>query len=134
MRVMLDTNILISAIYRPQSIPAQAYRKASSPDNDLILCDQILDELRRIFNRKFPTYIPQLERFLSILQYELVQTEETTISEPMELKIRDVKDRPIYRAAVKAHVDYFVTGDNDFLVSGITNPKIVTAQQYINLQ
>lgn len=76
MRVMLDTNILISAIYKPQSVPALAYYKASSPDNDLVLCDQILDELRRIFNRKFPAYIPQLERFLSIAQYELVQTDQ----------------------------------------------------------
>lgn len=133
MRVMLDTNILISAIYKPQSVPALAYNKASSPDNDLILCDQIIDELRRIFNRKFPSYISQLERFLSIAQYELVQTTQTDISNPTESTIRDVKDRPIYRAAMKAQVDYFVTGDNDFLMSGVTHPKIVTAQQFINL-
>jgi hypothetical protein len=52
----------------------------------LVLCDQILDELRRIFNRKFPTYIPQLERFLSIAQYELVQTDQADI--PIKRKPR----------------------------------------------
>ena len=133
MRVMLDTNILISAIYKAQSVPALAYYKASSPDNDLVLCDQILDELRRIFNRKFPAYIPQLERFLSIAQYELVQTDQADLPDQTEAKIRDVKDRPIYRAALKANIDYFVTGDNDFLMSGVTHPKIVTAQQFISM-
>lgn len=133
MRVMLDTNVLISAIYKPQSVPALAYYKASSPDHDLVLCDQILDELRRIFNRKFPTYIPQLERFLSIAQFELIQTSQTDLPDQAESKIRDVMDRPIYRAALKANIDFFVTGDNDFLMSGITHPKIVTAQQFVNL-
>jgi len=49
-----------------------AFSKASELPYRLVLCDQIVDELRRNFNRKFPMRIPVLERFLSIAHYDLV--------------------------------------------------------------
>ena len=69
---MLDTNVPISAVYNPSSTTFQAFRKASEPPYVLVLCDQVIDELRRIFNRKFPTKIQAMERFLSIAHYDLV--------------------------------------------------------------
>ena len=45
--------------------------------------------------------------------------------------IRDVADRPILRAALNAKVDVLLTGDKDFLESGVTNPKIMTAAEFI---
>lgn len=69
---MLDTNVLISAIYNSSGTTFQAFRKASEPPCVLVLCDQVIDELRRIFNRKFPTKIQAMERFLSIAHYDLV--------------------------------------------------------------
>lgn len=71
-KVMLDTNVLISAVYNPSSTTFQAFRKASEPPYVLVLCDQVIDEIRRIFNRKFPTKIQAMERFLSIAHYDLV--------------------------------------------------------------
>ena len=47
--------------------------------------------------------------------------------------IRDVDDRPILRAAIKANVDIIVTGDKDFLESGLTTPQIMTAAEFIKL-
>lgn len=49
-----------------------------------------------------------------------------------ESKIRDVMDRPILRAAINAHVDIIITGDKDFLESGIENPQILTAAEFLN--
>lgn len=40
-------------------------------------------------------------------------------------------DRPILRAALNAKVDVLLTGDKDFLESGVTNPKIMTAAEFI---
>lgn len=53
--------------------------------------------------------------------------------ENKESEIRDVKDRPILRAAINADVDVILTGDKDFLESGIENPKIFTARDFIDL-
>jgi len=129
-RVMLDTNILFSAMYSLGGTPFNAFTKASKMPYRLVLCDQIIDELRRNFNRKFPAKVPMVERFLSILQYDLITItpEDSTIAD--EQNIRDLTDRPILRAARKANVDIFVTGDKDFLESSVTNPQIMTAAQF----
>jgi predicted nucleic acid-binding protein len=50
-----------------------------------------------------------------------------------EDKIRDVNDRPILRAAKKAGVDIFMTGDRDFFESAVKQPMIITAVQFIRL-
>ena len=132
MRVMIDTNILISSILG-HGTPFQAYVKAVSYPNQGVICSQIVDEMRRIFNRKFPKKIPAMERFLTMaLQtLELVQIPETKFEQ--EISIRDVKDRTILRAAIAAHVDIILTGDKDFLESGLSHPQIKTAAEFINM-
>lgn len=132
MRVMIDTNILISSILG-HGTPFQAYVKAVSYPNQGVICSQIVDEMRRIFNRKFPKKIPAMERFLTMaLQtLELVQIPETKFEQ--ESAIRDVKDRTFLRAAIVAHVDVILTGDKDFLESGLSHPQIKTAAEFINM-
>ncbi|MDR0904331.1 MAG: hypothetical protein LBM59_06825 [Ruminococcus sp.] len=44
----------------------------------------------------------------------------------------DTNIRPILRAALKAGVDVLVTGDKDFLESGVKIPRILTAADFIN--
>ena len=130
MRVLIDTNILISSIIG-HGTPFQAYIKAVSYPNRGVICTQNVDELRRIFNRKFPKKIDAMEKFLSLsLQsVELVQIPEEEV--PQEKRVRDINDRPIMRAAVSANVDVVLTGDKDFLESGITHPKIMTATEFL---
>lgn len=50
-----------------------------------------------------------------------------------EDKIRDVMDRPILRAAINANVDVILTGDKDFLESGLDYPNIITAADFLEL-
>lgn len=132
-KVMLDTNVLISAIYNPNSTTFQAFRKAAEPPYVLVLCDQVIDELRRIFNRKFPTKIQAMERFLSIAHYDLVTLTSEDVPCEDEPDIRDVNDRSILRSALKAGVEILVTGDKDFLESSVKMPKIVTASQFVQM-
>lgn len=136
MRCLIDTNILISAALFPASVPAQAFFKAVTPPHDAVVCDYSLDEMRRVFNRKFPNRIADFERFVALvaISVDIVATpsegEETAQGD--EMKIRDLKDRPIYRAAVAAKVDAILTGDKDFLESGITKPKMLIAAEFLN--
>ena len=134
MRCLIDTNILISAALFPDSVPARAVIKAVSPPHDAVVCDYSLDEMRRVYNRKFPHKIPDFERFLSLLtlSVEIVSTpEDTESSMGDEQKIRDLNDRPIYLAALAAGVDGILTGDKDFLDSGIYRPRMITASEFI---
>jgi putative PIN family toxin of toxin-antitoxin system len=133
MKVLIDTNILISAALSSNGTPFKAYIKAVSYPNSGIICEQNIDELRRIFNRKFPSKLNALEEFLALAlpALEIVPTPESKIDS--EYKIRDVMDRPILRAAVNAGADVLITGDKDFLESGIDNPKILIASEFLEL-
>ncbi len=51
MRILIDTNVLISAILNPKGTPFQAYLRAVSFPNHALICDQNIEELRRIFNK-----------------------------------------------------------------------------------
>jgi putative PIN family toxin of toxin-antitoxin system len=128
---MFDTNVIISAILNENSTPNQALMKALEPPYVLVLCDQILDELRRIFNRKFPDKIQNMERFLSIAHYVLIIANKSDDILGAEAALRDPNDRPILRAALNAKVDLFVTGDKDFLESAVQTPRILTAAQFL---
>ena len=50
-----------------------------------------------------------------------------------EEQIRDYYDRPILRSAIKAGADIILTGDKDFLESRITDPRIMSAAEFMNL-
>lgn len=133
MRVLIDTNILISAALSSKGTPYQAFIKAVTYPNHGMVCEQNIDELRRIFNRKFPQKIHALETFLSLalMTLELVPTPvEEHVSES---KVRDVNDRPILRAAIHTKADILLTGDKDFLESGLATPQILTAADFVNL-
>lgn len=134
MKVFIDTNILISAALNNEGIPYQAFVKAVSYPNHGMVCEQNIDEIRRIFNRKFPNKIQALEAFLSLALLTLEVVSVPVEEYDLEKKIRDVNDRPILRSAIHAGADILVTGDKDFLESGIHNPQVMTAKDFIRTE
>lgn len=131
MKIMIDTNVIISAALFPNGNTAKAFFKAMMPPYEPIVCDYIVDELHRKFQEKFPEKQTELEAFLfqALSFIEVVKTPEDAIE--AESKVRDVKDRPILRAAVDAHADLFLTGDKDFLESSITDPRITSVAEFL---
>jgi putative PIN family toxin of toxin-antitoxin system len=132
--VLIDTNILISAAYSRVGIPRQAFDIAvSSPSYHCLICEQTLEEFWRIANRKFPNRIGDFESFMAkaLFMMEVVSVPADAYAD--EEEIRDVDDRPILRAAINAGVDILLTGDKDFTESTVTQPKIMTEAQFIQL-
>ncbi len=133
MRVLIDTNILISAALSNKGTPYKAFVKAVSYPNHGLICEQNIDEMRRIFNRKFPNKIQALETFLSLALLTLDVVSTPIQEHILEEKIRDVNDRPILRAAIYAKADILLTGDKDFLEAGLDNPQVVSATEFLNM-
>ncbi|GHU38118.1 hypothetical protein AGMMS50256_36950 [Betaproteobacteria bacterium] len=135
MKVLVDTNILVSAALFPKSVPARAFFKAVSHPGRAVVCDYSMNELRRVFNEKFPHRIADYERFLSAmtLSVAIVFTPPDDDRYENEDKIRDIKDRPILRAAIAADVNMIITGDKDFLESGLTQPIMISAAEFLNM-
>ena len=98
MKVMIDTNVIISSALNPTGFVARSFYKALMSPFEAVVCDYIIDEVHRKFQEKFPKDIVNLEAFL----YNALQTIEV-IATPneesiAEKSIRDIKDRPIIRA------------------------------------
>ena len=124
MKVFIDTNVLISAALNPAVVAAAAYAKAVMPPNKAVISEQNVEELLRIFSRNFPERLPALKRFFE----EVVN----------ELKIDAVPEavsdsESLLRAAIKAQADVLLTGDKDFLDSGIENPIILSPSEFIRM-
>ena len=134
MRILIDTNVLISAALSANGTPFQAYIKATSYHNHGLICEQNVDEMKRIFNKKFPQRLESLNKFLSIALLTLELVPIPTDENLSELQIRDVNDRPILRAAINAKADILLTGDKDFLESGLENPVIMTPVGFLNMK
>lgn len=128
MRVLVDTNILFSALLFPRSKPAQALLYLAD-HHEIVLCDRNIVELRDILRRKAPQYLPDAEVLLAELPYEIIPAVEHA-----EKLIRDVKDQPILNAAIIYNVDVILTGDKDFLSLDMDHPSCMTAAQFFELE
>ena len=133
MKVMIDTNIFISAALFPNGISATALYKALVPPFQPVTCEYVIDELHRKFQDKFSDRMMELEAFLFYMLpvIKVVPTPSAIVES--EQKIRDPKDRPILRAALSAGADLFLTGDKDFLESSVEDPRIIDAASFLNL-
>jgi len=125
MRILVDTNILFSALLFPHSKPAQALLYAVD-HHEIVLCDRNITELRDILKRKAPKYLPDAEVLIAELPYELIPAVDHA-----EKLIRDAKDQPILNAAIVEDVDAILTGDKDFLSLEMEHPRCLTAAQFL---
>jgi putative PIN family toxin of toxin-antitoxin system len=128
MRVMLDTNVLISAIVFPNERMDSLIYKAVL-DHQLVLSSYIIDELIDVTKRKFPQKIKDVDLFLTRLPYELVYTPREQSYDFFH--IRDLDDYPVLYSAIIEDVDLFVTGDNDFDDVEIEKPEIITPSEFL---
>ena len=129
MRVMLDTNVLISAIIFPNNQMDTLISKATIK-HQLVLSSYIIDELLDVVNRKFPDKIKNVDLFLTRLPYELVYAPKEMTS--LLFTIKDADDYPILYSAIIEDVDLFVTGDDDFSAVEIDKPEIISPAEFIN--
>ena len=132
MTVFLDTNILFSAMIWPDSKTAQAFHKATSYPNVGMVCLYSVEELRKTIGKKAPQYLCYIEEFLCSAVFSLIFVPVPIEKHEEELKIRDEKDRPLLRAAIRFGADLFLTGDKDFLESEVKNPKIISVSDFLN--
>lgn len=125
MRVLVDTNVLFSALLFPDSIPARALIRAAE-EHDIVLCERNISELRTILMRKAPKFLPDAEVLLAEMSYELIP--EIHCAEKL---IRDAKDQTILNAAIVFGVDIILTGDKDFLSLDMEHPKCIAPAEFL---
>jgi len=124
---------MIAAAVYPCGQIAKAFFKATAWPYECVICDYCVDEFKRVIRTKFPKHISIADSFLAtaLVAAEIISTPDD--EDIMEYSIRDTKDRPILRAALNADIDFILTGDKDFLQSGIKKPRMITAAEFLAL-
>ncbi len=126
-RIVADSNLLISRLLLPQSMPAKAVRKAVD-EGQLLVSDATLEELADVLSRpKFDPYISleDREEFIRVLNRV---AERVIVTLPVKA-CRDPKDDKFLEVAVNGEADLIVTGDkallalHPFRVIGILTPR-----------
>ena len=128
MKIMIDSNVLVSAVYNPSSKPARAVRDVCE-NHELLLCDHIVAECYDVIGRKFPQHTLVLNKLLNSLGYSLVVAPRVDVTH-----IADPKDAPILNAAILENVDIIISGDNHFLSLDLERPKVLNPAQYLERQ
>lgn len=111
MKVVIDTNVLVSAILKDREPETVVLFVASRDDIDWIVSPAIMAEYREVLSRpKFALSDDLLQGWFSLL-------DSLTVACDVQLDIdfsRDRKDAKFLACAIAAEADYFITGDRDF--------------------
>ena len=132
LRVVLDTNVLLSGLAYPGSLPGRIVAAWRHGSVEVVLSTFILEELRRVLPRLSARHglssreIDDLVDILSI-QAELVEPEPTT-----DEALRDDNDLPVLGTLLagmrNGNLDYLITGDKDLLALAGTYPILTPAE------
>lgn len=125
MKILVDTNVLISALLYRTSKPSLALLH-SAKYHELFLSDYNIAELHKIVGNKFPELQPDVDVLLAELAFEMIPAPQS----PQKL-IADPKDAPVLNAAILADVDIIISGDKHFLNMTIERPIVLTPTKYL---
>ncbi len=126
LRVVLDTNVLLSGLAYPASIPGQIVAARSMGAVDVVLSRYILDEAVRALPRMPRVRLSQ-DEIRNLVESLVFLAEIVEPSLVIEDALRDKADLPILGTFVAAQADYLVTGDKDLLALAGKYPIVTPA-------
>lgn len=121
MKVLIDTNILISAVLKDRLPEAIILQIIQSPDFIWLASAYIIQEYKGVLARpKFKLSEAQKQEWSRLMDtYVTVVAVNASIDFP-----RDPKDAPFLACAIVTQADFLITGDRDLL----ENPDIIPTQ------
>ena len=133
MKVLIDTNVLISAAIFDAGTSSRAVAAALDGADQALVCNYSIDEMAEVLARKFPQHLPSFPQFQEYLAAATTVVETPTESQPGELVLRDPDDLPILRAALAAGASLIITGDKDFLEAELVGLKAISPADYLRI-
>jgi predicted nucleic acid-binding protein len=129
MRILLDTNVLVSAfvLSSPRMLDLI---DAITLHHTLVLPSYVVEELRDVVREKFPQKERQTEAFLRNLPCELFET-PASLDPAQYPGLRDPKDLPVLASAIAADVDVLLSGDAHFAPLDLRHPEVLTPRQFL---
>lgn len=127
-RAVLDTNTIVSGLGWGGP-PGAVLDAALAGDFEIVTSPALLDELRRVLGYpKLQTVIGDAGELIELLALAAIVV---TPTETVEL-VRDSDDDRLIEAALAAHADVIVTGDQDLLtLERVDQTRILTPREFL---
>ncbi len=138
-RVVLDTNVFVSALLIPDSPPARILELALKGTLRLVLSPGIIKEIGVVFN--YPRLKKSMKKHLltddevadAILQILKIAT-ITPGAEIVSGASRDTADDMVLSCAVEGQADFVISGDQDLIeLESYEGIKIVTPAAFLQI-
>jgi putative PIN family toxin of toxin-antitoxin system len=139
-RVVLDTNLFVSALISPTGTPNQLLQLWEGGRIILLTSSELLDEVDSVLHRasiqeRYQLAEERIERLLTRLR--LTAEWVMPLNRPLPLHSRDPKDDKLLALALGGNADYLITGDQDLLdldgEPALENLPIITATAFLEL-
>ena len=126
LRVVLDTNVLVSGLAYPASIPGRIAALWRQGGLDVVLSRYILDETARVLPRlsRIQLNADEIRDLVDSLMFLADIVEPETKTEPT---LRDAADQKVLGTLLSAKADYLITGDKDLLALAEKYPIVTPA-------
>lgn len=131
MRVIIDTNVLVSAVLRDRDPELVVQFVVDHPEFEWIASPNILDEYKEVLDRrKFRLTQEVKDGWLNLLDATLTLVEvDTTVNFPV-----DPDDAMFLSCAIAGDADFLITGDSDlFQAESLLNVAVVTVSTFKSL-
>jgi len=128
-KVVFDTNILVSALVFPGGRGEAALLRIIDEHDELVLSKPILDELLGILARKFSRDAEELSRVAV-----LMSTLATFVSPRRKLRVvKDDPDNRVLECALSGHAEAIVSGDHALLaLHNFRGVRLLSLREYLD--
>lgn len=132
LRVVLDTNVLLSGIAYPASLPGRIMTAWRHGSVEVVLSAYLIEELRRVLPRLAARHGLSEMEIDDLVDSLSIQAELLDPVPVQESELRDGNDLPVLGTLLAAmsagNIDYLISGDKDLLALADSYPILTPAE------
>jgi len=130
LRLVLDTNIVVSAALKPDGLQRTALLLAITKPARLYVSEAVMAEYREVLARPKMNIRKGLRQQL----LQLVKTHGHSVTPSRQLQVtRDPDDNKFLECADAARADYLVTGNQRHFPKFWKKTKVITSREFIGI-
>ncbi len=132
MKVVMDTNVLVSGLFSPQGVSAKFLRVVTEGKVTLCVDARIVSEYKEVITR--PAWPFSREEALQVLEVMLENSQEV-LPRPLGLNLPDPADRMFLEVAISAEAFAIITGNKrHFPASPVGAIRILSPREFLELE
>jgi len=134
--VFLDSSVLLAGLVSTTGASAEILRLAEIGVVELMVCDLVIDEVKRNLTKKLPEFLPYFYTALEVLKPRITQNQET-VDTVLTRLIPKKSDQIIIQTALISKPVYFITLDKKHLLKPVVRTAVampvITPSEFLGI-